>query len=138
MYFIIKDSGPRVSRSDPATHPDYMRAVEAGKRNWAKMKFENEAQKRDYLRQVESNPHNVVGLPPFYPPDIPREFVSMENRDLTDEEKLANFRQNSARKMDLFCTTCNQVQSHIVGVDHSFCQKCGTQKGWRLPLSHNK
>ena len=58
-------------------HPDHpsrdplrkkMEAQGESRLRRGKLKFENEAEKRDYMRQVNSNPHNVPGYPPFYPP----------------------------------------------------------------------
>ena len=35
-----------------------------------KFKLENEAQKRDYMRAVNSNPLNQPGMPVFFPPTL--------------------------------------------------------------------
>lgn len=52
----------------PSRHPDYERAVKAGKERLPKLKFENEAAKRDYLWYASQNENNVPGLPEFFPP----------------------------------------------------------------------
>jgi len=58
----------KVDPKNPASHPDWAKAVKKGEENLPKMKFESEGQKRDYLREVAKNPNNVPGLPIFYPP----------------------------------------------------------------------
>jgi len=62
------------AKSDPrdpkTSSPDYDECVRVGAKRWEKMKdgFESEGAKRDYLKQVASNPNNVLGLPPTFPP----------------------------------------------------------------------
>lgn len=53
----------------PSRDPNYQAAVQAGQKRMAKLNqtFENEAQKRDYLKDIGRNQHNVPGLPAFYP-----------------------------------------------------------------------
>lgn len=75
MEIIVKQSsGPRMDH--PSRNPDWERAVEIGKREFAKMEFRSEGEKRDYLRNVYANPNNVPGLPEFYPPVKIRSAVS--------------------------------------------------------------
>lgn len=69
MEIIVKQgSGPRIDH--PSRLPDQKKAEAVAARNYANMEFENDAQRRDYLRRVNSNPgFNLPGLPEFYPPE---------------------------------------------------------------------
>jgi hypothetical protein len=55
---------------DPKTSsPDYDECVAVGKKMWPKMEASmTPGQKSDYLRAVASNPNNVLGLAPTFPP----------------------------------------------------------------------
>lgn len=68
MELIIKEGAQKIHR--PQDSPDYNECVKVGKEQWKQMEgsFESEGEKRDYLKAVEANPNNVVGMPPFYPP----------------------------------------------------------------------
>lgn len=65
----VKESKPRPIRS-VKDDPNYEERVRKGKLRMANgdLKFNNEADKRDYERRVASNPNNVPGLPAFFPP----------------------------------------------------------------------
>jgi hypothetical protein len=67
MHIIVKPHEERIDH--PNRNPDYERAVARGMADYSSMKFENEAERRDYLRRIDSNPNNVPGLPEFYPPE---------------------------------------------------------------------
>jgi hypothetical protein len=71
MEVIVKKSQPRIDIKHPeSTDPSWERRRIVGEKNWreGKIKIENEAHERDYLKKVGSNPANVKGLPVFYPP----------------------------------------------------------------------
>ena len=53
----------------PNDDPGQREIAEKGKRRWdrGEMKFESEAEKRDYLHSVNSNKFNVLGYPAWYP-----------------------------------------------------------------------
>lgn len=55
----------------PSTDPDRERALQVGRERFPKMAFENDAEKRDYMRRVRANDNNVPGLPSIalFPPD---------------------------------------------------------------------
>jgi hypothetical protein len=58
-------------REVPIDSPDYdgyRESVEYVKKYGDQMKFETEAERRDYERLVKSNPQNVMGMPAFFPP----------------------------------------------------------------------
>jgi hypothetical protein len=62
----MKESKPRKIKH---ASDDPLRAKKeaVGAKNYPKMKFENEAERRDYEKRVASNPMNVKGRPAFYP-----------------------------------------------------------------------
>jgi hypothetical protein len=64
---IIKKSERRVDPKDPKTNPAYAKMLEKAEVAKHHLKFENEAEQRDYERDIKSNPNNVYGLPAFYP-----------------------------------------------------------------------
>lgn len=89
MEVIVKPTKHKVNPRDPAhTDPTYPAAVEKGRKNFSKMKFENEAQKKDYLKAVESNPGNVVGLPNFFPPLSTGTFNGFAGIDIEKKDML--------------------------------------------------
>jgi hypothetical protein len=65
---IIKKSEQRVDPKDPNTNPAYHKMLEKADMAKSHLKFENEADERDYRKSIEANPNNVYGLPAFYPP----------------------------------------------------------------------
>ncbi len=65
---IIKKSEQRVDPKDPKTNPAYHKMLAKAEIGKANLKFENEAEERDYRKNIESNPNNVYGMPAFYPP----------------------------------------------------------------------
>lgn len=69
--FIMKQSPRKLDPKFPASDPNWEKSIQHGKSRLKRIegKFENEAQRRDYDRAVASNPNNVPGLPPVYPPD---------------------------------------------------------------------
>jgi hypothetical protein len=71
MEVIVKEGSHKIDPKNPAaTDPKFKRRKDVGEQHWknGKMKFENDAQERDYLKKVESNPANQRGLPIFFPP----------------------------------------------------------------------
>ena len=58
---------------------EHLRALSVGKRMYPKMDagFENDAERRDYLRRVRANDNNVAGMPSIamFPPDEIVDFV---------------------------------------------------------------
>ena len=67
---IKKDAGHFDPRHPESTDPTYKAAYEAGQKRirQGQLKFENEAQERDYWKAIKSNPSNVPGLPEVFPP----------------------------------------------------------------------
>jgi hypothetical protein len=58
-------SDPRDARTTPGNDLAEHKAAE-NVRN-GKLHFENEAEHKDYIRQVKQNPNNKYGLPVYYP-----------------------------------------------------------------------
>jgi hypothetical protein len=79
---VIKDTTQKIT--DPSNDPTYKSALYSGQENWKKMEsgFETEGQKKDYLRAVGKNKNNVVGYPPFFPPEKIRSCGVGRGRDL--------------------------------------------------------
>jgi hypothetical protein len=71
-----------------------------GKQQLAKMKFENDAQRRDYEKSVLANPMNVNGLPPFFPKTV---IKSSFNAPTWNCETKGHRPSNTIEK---FCTSC--------------------------------
>lgn len=67
MNVHVKQSPARKIKH-PSDDPFRKRKEAIGARDFSKMKFENESEKRDYVKRVESNPMNTLGRPAFYPP----------------------------------------------------------------------
>lgn len=88
MEIFIKKGQTRID--DPRRHPDYEKARKKGEQLWkaGKMKFENEAQKRDYLKRVASNEGNVLGIPAFFPPTQIKSFIytPLKSEDTMDNQ----------------------------------------------------
>ncbi len=53
---------------DPSRDPERKLAEKKAAEGRKRMKFENEAQERDYMKAVNANPNNIPGLPTFFPP----------------------------------------------------------------------
>lgn len=137
--FIMRESKQRVDH--PERHPDYARVKAVGEKNMreGKLKFENEAQKRDYMRAVDSNPNNVPGIPAFYPPVQIKSYL---NFDFPSGEK-SNFRfdKTVVNTLYLYCENCRGVREvsptarvtpHEISQDTCYCKVCGTEKKYRL------
>jgi hypothetical protein len=89
MEIIAKRSKIKIDPKHPeSTDPTYAAAVEKGKKNFPKMKFENETQKQDYLKAVKSNPGNVVGMPLFFPPLSTGTFTGFSGIDVEKKDML--------------------------------------------------
>ena len=78
----------KVDPKTPESHPNYKAAAEKAKKNLPKMKFENEAQKRDYLKAVGKNRNNLPGLPVFYPPESIGTFTGFAGIDIEKKDML--------------------------------------------------
>jgi hypothetical protein len=67
MNIHVKESPRKIKH--PADDPLRAKKEAIGKANLPKMlgKMENDAERRDYMKRVESNPLNVPGRPAFYP-----------------------------------------------------------------------
>ncbi len=76
-HIIVKPHEQRIDH--PSRNPDWERANAIGKREYEKMEFESEGDRRDYLRRVDGNPNNVPGLPTFYGPEKIRSVGGLGN-----------------------------------------------------------
>lgn len=67
---IMKESKKsKVDPKIPSSHPNYQKAVRAAEIGKQTMTFESEGERLDYERAVKSNPNNIPGLAPFFPPE---------------------------------------------------------------------
>jgi hypothetical protein len=133
MQFIIKKSEPRVDPKRPETHPGYEKAVALSNRRAPKLEFESDGARRDYERVLASNPNNLPGLPPFFPPLQLKSYMgSPWAREYTPEERAKmtqeRLRQCVIEDTAIFCTTCDRVTTHSIDMQGSFCKRCGTPK----------
>lgn len=128
---IVKKSEHHVDPKDPKTHPDYQRALVAGKIMAPQLKFENEGAKRDYARAVESNPNNIYGQPVFYPALQIREVVRMEQSE--SAKRVEEFRDVlNNDDLPLMCNSCKAITMHYVTQDNSlYCGACKTKSKFR-------
>ena len=67
MNFVFKDTPKKIMH--PTDNPAWekKKRIAAKRVRDGKLKFSNEAEERDYVKRVNSNPNNVYGLPAFYP-----------------------------------------------------------------------
>ena len=134
MEIITRKPTQRVDPKHPeSTDPNFERDRRRGEANWGNMqkKFENDAEKRDYLRAVASNPGNVLGVPPFYPPlRIAPQYVG-SFVEISTLEKLRWLEKEAQYEFPLFCGTCDALTTHVVAATYSYCRKCGYQKPYR-------
>jgi hypothetical protein len=71
MEFIIKEHKHKIDPKHPeSTDPSYAKDWAKGQENLrnGRMKFENDAERRDYEKKCQSNPANIPGCPAFAPP----------------------------------------------------------------------
>jgi hypothetical protein len=141
---IMRESPRRVNPKDPRSHPDYARAVEAGKKKLAMMSFENEAQRRDYEKSISANPNNVMGLPNFYPPEELKSFMNdiKDDPDPNADRKRQFFAIRDLieheKDIELWCDGCNKETIHCVmkpefhSGQRSYCRKCGKANTFHL------
>jgi hypothetical protein len=130
--FIIKDSPARKIKH-PTDNPmwDRKKRVAEKRIKEKKLSFENDADERDYKRRVNANPHNIYGMPAWYPPetltfsmsDIPD--MTQEQYQKAEEEKI---RIETIKDIDLHCVRCDKITSHSISPDQSFCHDCGKQR----------
>lgn len=138
MHIIVRNER-RINPRDPASHPDFKAAKKLGEENYKNMTFKSEGERRDYIRAVESNPNNVMGLPPFYPAQKTRVTVGMEvepvNERFTVEAVRERIRIMSTRETRFYCRCKEDMTSHIISTEDCFCQLCGTRKPMRIASS---
>ncbi len=148
MEIFVKKGQMRID--DPRRHPSYERDRRKGEQLWkaGKMKFENEAQKRDYLKRVNANPANVVGIPAFAPPLEIKSYISMpqeEDKQMSVQEIHEMVKEKVARdqvkELYFVCVDCRglretspttRVTLHQVSRDTCYCMTCGRTKDYRL------
>ena len=131
MDIITKPGRLKIDPKRPESDPRYAKAAAAAKRNFAKMKFENDAQKRDYLRSYSGNPHNLPGLPAFYPNLRIREFQNFSWYEDEEKQRQWRLRQLKIRDTELRCPTCERVTPHSISPEGSYCKKCGNHNIYR-------
>jgi len=133
MNFIIKNSPRRIDPKHPeSTDPSWRQAYEAGQRllKSGKVKFESEAEERDYYRRIRSNPGNVPGLPEFFPPlKIGPFTVPKDVKELKQKRQL---RWEPWRDIELYCRHCEKVTLHYIDNKGGYCHKCATPISWHI------
>jgi hypothetical protein len=140
MNIIVKKSEQRIDPRQPETNPNYQRSLEVGLDNYKSMKFESDGQRNDYMRAVKSNPNNVPGVPPFYPPARIISKIAFHDKAVEDTRTVGErLLEESFTTIYVKCSTCESLHGtvksitpHIVKTNDSFCQVCGTRKGFRL------
>lgn len=127
--FIIKQSPARKIKH-PSDDPNHAKSVAIGQRNLqtGKMKFESEAEKRDYEKRVRANDFNVMGRPAWYPAQQIRALSIADIPEPTEEDlqrmEAEKKRLEAIKDIDLPCPVCG-ITSHSVSPDQAFCHKCG-------------
>lgn len=137
MMIRVAPDRLRVDPKRPKSHPNYEFARQVGERNLDAhlATMENDAQRRDYIKKVRSNPNNVPGLPATYPPELIRIFNTFPDcPELPFGEKVRRMVRDVGIKYGMvFCHTCHSMTSHSISPEESFCQKCGNHK----PFTNN-
>ena len=98
MNIIVREGRQRMP--DPSRDPDRKRAEAKGKQQLAKMKFENDAQRRDYEKAVKANEQNVLGLPNFFPPTVIKSSFSGVGWNCETQK------HRPSNTQDKFCVVC--------------------------------
>ena len=148
MEIFVKKGQQRID--DPRRHPSYEHDRRKGEQLWkaGKMKFENEAQKRDYLKRVAANPVNVPGIPAFAPPLEIKSYISIpteEDKPMSVQEMHEMVKERVAREqvkeVYLVCENCrglretsgtSRVTLHQISQSNCYCMTCGRTKNYRL------
>ncbi len=132
MEVYIKKGVTRVDPRRPETHPGYKDAVKYGRENLPHMRFENGAERRDYMKAVAANPNNVAGIPAFYPP-LHMAPMAVPQMALVPEDLKARLAIWDSLNVDgeLFCTTCDSLTAFAFTPNQTFCKKCGKQYTFR-------
>lgn len=125
---------------NPASDPGWEKAVAVGKSRVKDLKFKSEGDRKDYERAVSRNPNNVMGLPPFYPPEQIKMFMSSmpqkSKEQIAAERKKREWfmiRELASNHTELFCESCKKVtewgivQPEYYSGMYSWCTKCGRQ-----------
>lgn len=132
MELIFKQPERRVDPRDPKTNPAYHKMLAKAELGKANLKFENEAEERDYRRNIEANPNNVYGLPAFYPALKIKPLYTGDLPSMTEEDwkkmETEQKRIESIIDVDLLCDRCGNVTSHSLSPDQTFCHDCGRQR----------
>ena len=126
MAIIARQSKHKIDPKHPqSTDPTYAAAVAKGKENYPKMKFENEAQRKEYLKAVDLNPGNVVGMPVFFPRLSTGTFTGFTGIDIEKKDMLPCGKKWIYAKYDVKgegtykCHGCNcqGFKNHDLSVD---------------------
>ena len=129
MPVIRRDLKRKISY--PTDDPEMETIRNKGLARWNRgdMKFENEAEKRDYIKRVQSNKFNTIGYPAFYPPERIKPLYVGDIPPLTEEQlqkiEIEKKRTALIKDVDLFCMKCDKITSHSISPDQAFCHDCG-------------
>jgi hypothetical protein len=129
---IVKNPTRKITH--PTDDPMWERKKKIAEKNIkaGKLKFENEADERDYRRRVNASKFNVYGTPAFYPSDKIKPLCVGDLPDMTEEDwqkiELEKKRIEAIKDIDLFCIRCEKVTSHSISPEQSFCHDCGKQR----------
>ena len=126
-HIHVKPSTLKIDPKRPESNPEHARALQAARIRGPQLKFENEAQKRDYMKAVASNPNNIPGMPTFYPPEQIKMYIpAFDQLEIQRELFINNLRQEMITDGELFCRVCDRITPFSFPKGYSFCKKCGT------------
>lgn len=80
---IIKEGEKKIDH--PSRDPGYRKAVAKRKKYGDRVKFDTEAERRDYEKRVNASQYNVMGRPAFFPPDHIRNSSGFGSGSMTEE-----------------------------------------------------
>lgn len=140
MHIIVKESERKIDPRHPESAPNYKHKRDVALNHYPSMKFENEAQRRDYLAAVKANRNNLPGIPAFYPPEHIQSFIGTVEEFQDNRKVYERMRDEKIVRVYLKCDNCVSVRghrteglsSHIVKVDDCYCQVCGKHKLYRI------
>jgi hypothetical protein len=133
--FVIKEAPAKRDPKHTGRDPEYAKWEKQGRKKWETMKHTMpESEKKEYLKKVANNPHNVLGQPALFPA-IPL-FSSLSGvRELTQAEKeivkLEKFEEMGIIDEEFWCNKCEALTVHALSGTDCFCKKCGDHKPYR-------
>jgi hypothetical protein len=147
MEIFVKSSPHKIDPKHPeSTDPTWQRAFKLAQRRKKEGRiseqFSDGYEKEWYYNRVKSNPQNIEGLPPFFPPLHIREFYPEIVNSEYDEWKrfLDKINDMQVSKCHIFCENCmgvkesspkSRVTLHFISKTDCYCSVCGKHKQYR-------